>query len=501
MSTVEQDKELYLRFRKSPILFIKKMWGLVPQPLKPEFINVANRSPLVEYRKGWFQPFEKGKHIAWQQWIILLAVEKAIRGEATKRISVRSGRGIGKTTTMAWLVLWYLFCHKNAQIPCTAPTAPQLNDVLWKEMSLWLNKMPKKFADDYLWQASYIRMSPSPETWFARAKTARKENPEALAGAHGKYVMLLGDEASGIADTIFKIAEGSLTDKDFFFILISNPRRLSGYFYATHHKDKPNWQALAFNAEDSPIVDQQFVDRIIQKYGKDSDEYRVEVMGEFPNAEMMDEKGYVPLLAEKDINIGTDTGFVGKKTMGIDPAGSGKNKTAWGVRDVFKFKMIAREAISVPKSIAQKSLTLMEHFKVKDEDIYLDNFGSGANVAKEMAIADGSSINPVNVGDPAEDNDKFLNKRAECYWRIKDFFRGGGEVVGDTAKLKEQLLSIKYRKTLSGKIQIMSKKEMAREGIPSPDEADTFSLTFYEKDVEERKKFKQKKREDPFKNG
>jgi len=40
----------------------------------------------------------------------------------------------------------------------------------------------------------YIRMGASPEDWFASAKTARKENPEALAGVHGEYVVFDGGD-------------------------------------------------------------------------------------------------------------------------------------------------------------------------------------------------------------------------------------------------------------------------------------------------------------------
>src|SRR6266481_7271936 len=109
----DEDKKLYKAFQQSPILFIEKTWGLVPQRDNSKFV--------------------KGKHITWQQHDILLAVEAAIQGKALKRISIASGHGIGKTTALAWLILWYLFCFKDAQVPCTAPTSDQIHDVLWKE--------------------------------------------------------------------------------------------------------------------------------------------------------------------------------------------------------------------------------------------------------------------------------------------------------------------------------------------------------------------------------
>ena len=41
--------------------------------------------------------------------------------------------------------------------------------------------MPEPVRDMFDWQADYLRVKDSPETWFARARTGKKENTEALA--------------------------------------------------------------------------------------------------------------------------------------------------------------------------------------------------------------------------------------------------------------------------------------------------------------------------------
>jgi len=491
----EADIELTYQFRKSPTFFIERMWKLKPQPLKPEYKEIAEKSPLREYQAEWFESFIRGKHITWQQWTILLAVEKALRGEASKRISVKSGHGIGKDATLSWLILWYLFCFKDSQIPCTAPTSQQMYDILWKEISVWLNKMPREIKALYDWQINHIRMVESPETWFARAQTAKKETPEALAGVHGRYVFLISDEASGVHDLVYTTAEGALTGMDFFFMMISNPTRLIGFFYDSHHSDAHNWQNLTFNAEESPIVERQFIERIIDRYGRDSDEYRVQVQGEFPKKGLVDTKGYVPLLVEEDIKFAPDTPFIGSKRIGIDPAGTGQNKSEWVVRDSFKAKVVAEELTSTPKTGAQKTLTLLGFFKILGKDCWLDNFGEGSNWGQELALTPGivesrKKINAVSFSDDPDDK-RYLNKRAEMYWRTREWLRRGGEIVRDE-ELKRQLLSIRYREELSGRIKIMSKDEMRKEGISSPDKADSLALTFYKEEERiKRKPYKQ----------
>jgi hypothetical protein len=453
------DVEIYKKWQKSPRAFVCDMWKLEVERDNTKFV--------------------KGKHITWQQDDILQAVEDAINNKKFRRIAVKSGHGIGKSTTLAWLILWFLFCYLDAQIPCTAPTENQMYDVLWKELAKWLKLMPLEIQSLYEWSNTYIRIKERPETWFARAKTARKEAPEALAGVHGDFVMFVIDEASGVPEEIFNTAEGALTNKDILVLMISNPTRLIGYFYEAFHKDGKNWQQLSFNSNESPIVDREFVQRISEKHGENSDEYKIRVMGDFPSEEGIDEKGFVNLFTTDEIKFTQETNFV-RTRMGIDPSGEGQDETAWAVRDEFKGGIVGTERTSNPKSIAEKTLTLMEKYKSDAKDIFIDNFGVGANVSQEIALTPFQyKTNGINVGEKGKD-ELYLNIRAEAYYSIKSWFRKGGSLIDDTFghQLKEELLQVKFKRNLQGKIQIMSKDEMRKQGIPSPNKADAFMLTF-----------------------
>lgn len=493
------DVELIRAFRKSSIFFIEKMWGLKPQPYKPEFKeeieDIIDRCAWGEMKPKFFgdwienlgiwewYAFEKGKHTTWQQWVILLAIDAAINGRSKKRISVVSGHGTGKSAVLSWLMFWFLFCFKEAQVPCTAPTTEQMYDVLWKEASKWQQKLPDQIKSKFEITSDRIEVTESPKTWFARAKTARKENPEALAGIHGEHVMVMVDEGSGVPEEVYNTAEGALTNQNILVLIISNGTRVSGYFYDTHHSDSLNWQNIALDSEQSPIVDKQFVRRIVEKHGIDSDEYRFRVKGLFPKVEGIDDQGYLPLLLESDLRFTTDTQFSGMRAMGIDPAGEGKDESVWVVRDNFKAKIVGIEKVSNEKTIAQKTITLMTEHGVKKDRVNVDNFGVGANVSAETAGA-GEKVNGINVGDGAKESDRFENLRAELYWKLRTWLRSGGELVG-TKKDWEQLLSIKYRRNLSGKIAIMGKKEMRKHHLKSPDRADALALTFISELVKE----------------
>src|SRR3990167_240076 len=431
--------------------------------------------------------------LSWQQHDILLAVEKALRREDKSRIVIEAGHGIGKTATIAWLILWYLLCHKDAQVGCTSPTADQLYDVLWKELSKWLKLMRlKQVADLYEWSTTYIRIKQSPETWFARARTARKEAPEAFAGLHGKYVMLIGDEASGIPDEIYSTAEGSLTDKNILVILISNPTRLIGYFYeATHGKDAINWQRLQFSSLDSPIVDNEFNLRIEEKYGKESDEYRIKVLGLPPDEESVDDKGFLPVYTRDEIdNNQSDEDFdyvssFNSPILSVDPSGEGKDKTVWMLRSQFAIKKLGEERISTEKTIANRTYEYMCDYSVPLSNVYIDGFGIGGRVAQELAVvaeAHGSDRANVVLTSESPEDENYLNIRAETAFRLKQFIRQGGKF--ERNKCWEELLFIRYRRQeRSGRVQLMEKEMMRKLLGASPDNFDAACLLFVQVDT------------------
>lgn len=189
----KEDAEVMAGWKRSPGKFIEDVFGLGMPKLKAGY-QIGINTELEDIKADWFEPFVKGKQITWQQWVVVLAVERAVAG-GKRFISVSSGRGIGKSCIMAIILLWFLICHKDAQIPCTAPGAQQMYDVLWKEVAKWHDKLPENFKNLIEVGATYIRVKERPLSWFARAATARKEKPEALSGIHSDDVMLLVDEA------------------------------------------------------------------------------------------------------------------------------------------------------------------------------------------------------------------------------------------------------------------------------------------------------------------
>ncbi len=151
--------------------------------------------------------------------------------------------------------------------------------------------------------------------------------------------------------------------------------------------------------------------------------------------------------------------------------------------DQFKAKVVASESISQPKQIAQRTVSLMDFYEIEEDEVFVDMFGEGAKTVKELALA-GVDVDGVNTGEIAEDETRFKNIRAETNFRARNWCRQGGELVNH--KGWQEAFGIKYIRSLGryGKIQIMPKRKMLKEGIKSPDHIDGLALTFVEDDEE-----------------
>ena len=502
-SETMSDLEVMQKIQASPIYFVELMFGLTPQPLKKEYKLMFKMGMLLEHKEwqtfldsvdvSWFEPFEKGKHITWQQWLILLCLEKALQGKASRKLSIVSGRGIGKSSVLALIILWFLFSFPNCQIPCTAVTADQLSEAMWKELAIWLDKMPESYKEVFDLSADHLRRNEKPKTWFARARTASKDRPEALSGVHAEWVLAIVDEASAVHEKVFEMGQGILTSPNAFMVMISNGTMNTGYFFRSHNDNSGGYQTLSFDSSESPIVNKAYVQSIIDEYCINVNpehydtvtEYRVNVLGLFPTVGLMDDKGYIPLLGDKDIvEESGEYNFIGHRIMGVDCAGDGDDKSVWVLRDRVRATVIGEEQVSTPAGIGSGTVGYAENNEMEYgdyRDIVIDAFGVGHSVSQEIAIITKGKgrVWPVNVGDPCEleeDRDIYTNQRAEAFWKMRTWIKKGGILTTNSA-MRADLLNIRYRR-VGGRIQIESKLEMKKRGVKSPDHADALALTF-----------------------
>ncbi len=397
-------------------------------------------------------------------------------------VSVRSGHGPGKTTGLAWLIVWFVSLYPDSRVPCTAPTGHQLHDLLWPEVSKWHNKLHPLWKRDLIVTSDKIFVKDAPKTQYAVARTARPENPEALQGFHAKNLLFLLDEASGIPEPIFETAEGALSTPGARVVMTSNPTRTEGYFYRSHNEERRYWTTLHFSSLESPLVAEDYVEKMKARYGEDSNIYKVRVLGEFPEAS---EDVVIPL-PWVESSIGRDIEFpTSKRIAGLDVARFGDDATSF----------LVRQGGDIDYMDQWRNKDLMEtvgrvanaYKEGRFDAVHVDAIGLGGGVVdrlREMNIP----VFGVNVAETAAQQEKFNRLRDQLWWAARDYFESKQSRITPAPDNSQmliddligQLTSIRYGFTSNGKLRIESKDEMKKRGLESPNMADALCLTFAE---------------------
>jgi hypothetical protein len=424
--------------REDPALFVEEMLGAQPDP--------------------------------WQREV-MAAVAAQHRG-----ISIRSGHGVGKTSCLSWLALWWVATHYHAKVVVTAPTSAQLHDALLPETKSWLKQSPPGFRDLFNVKSDRIELIADPERNFISAKTSRAEQPDALQGVHADHVLLICDEASGVPEQVYESAGGSMSAHHATMVLAGNPIRSTGYFYDTFHKLAKTWKTFHISCENTPRVSPEYIEECRMRYGEESNTYRVRVLGEFPRG---DDDTVIPqeLVAEAVSRDIEPTKF-GPVVWGLDVARFGPDSSALCKR---KGNALT-ESIRLWRNMDTMQLTgavkaEYESAVEKPVEIFVDAIGLGAGVVDRLREL-GLPAYAINVSESPAMGRHYLNLRAELWYKARSWLEGRDVRLPRDDVLKAELTTVRYTFTSSGRVKIESKADLKRRGVASPDSADAFVLTF-----------------------
>lgn len=246
-------------------------------------------------------------------------------------VTVRSSHGVGKTAVAGALVDDF-FSQGPCRVVTTAPTWEQVRDLLWGEIRARVD------AALIPWQSK-----PTQARWKIRndwlAVGLSTNRPERFQGHHGKRVLFVVDEASGVDETIFDAGMGFLTGEHSYVLYLGNPTQTRGEFYHSHQPDSGfhaihinTFMCPAFTGEelDPALTDVQFPSQqweqmILRrvKGKKDHPEYRVRVLGEFANLvgrAYFDDSDLDALDVREPKRVGRLVG---------DPVRDGKHRITW----------------------------------------------------------------------------------------------------------------------------------------------------------------------------
>lgn len=360
--------------------------------------------------------------------------------------------------------------YPDAVVITTAPTFRQVEQLLWREIRA-------SVAGKAIYPASSVTNTKIDlgERWFALGLSADKS--EQFQGFHSAHLLVIVDEASGVPEEIYTAVDGLAPTR---ILLIGNPTQNTGRFADTFKR--PDVKKITISAFDTPnlqgkgsvipgLITEKDVKRFADYYGVDSDVYRVRVLGEFPQADVdtlisVDE---VAQAMQREVVVLPQW----EKKMGVDVARFGDDRTVIVVRQMEK--VVFKEHFSNQDTMQTVGhvMRVAKDQGVKAHNIHVDSIGVGGGVIDRLK-EQGWNVQAVNVAESPKDGEHFINLRAELYNNLKGWIK--------TASLPDdddfyEMANVKYKFNSSGKLQMESKDDMKKRGLPSPDVADALMLT------------------------
>ena len=411
-----------------------------------------------------------------------------------RRTLVTAGHGVGKTHLAGRLALWFLVTKFNSKVITTAPTGRQVKNLLWKELrtayagARWpigghLNQTDLAFSD----------------AWFALGLSTNDVTN--FQGYHAPWVMMVYDEATGVAPAIWEAAEGVAIGPDDRFLAIGNPTDPASRFKQAD--DSGTWNVIRLSCENHPnvienrqivpgAVSKQWIEERFEDYGRDRESplYRARVRGLWPED---DDDTIVPLRTIEASNLRhlqmLEDGDPKKEkpiALGVDVARFGVDETVFvtvrpnGFVEVETYR--GRDLMTtVGKIVSFAAAGVVS--------IAIDDSGVGGGVTdrlNELKRQPGMNpikrarIIPVNNAERCTQPERFANVRAETFWWLREAMLAGSLHLPVDRRMEADLSKPKRQYDSHGRIKVESKEDLKKPDRlgRSPDRGDAVVLAW-----------------------
>lgn len=187
-----------------------------------------------------------------------------------------------------------------------------------------------------------------------------------------------------------------------------------------------------------------------------------------------------PLISPADVMEAVNSEYrvrQGPLVIGCDPAEEGMDRTAIVFRQgrtVFRIEYHEKKRPMEVAGILARYWTEMT-----PDGMFVDKGGIGAGIVDRLREL-GVPVIAVNFGAGATDSEIYENKRAECWWRMKEWIEDHPNRLPNDAALISDLVAPQPAETSKNKRLLESKKDMRKRGIRSPDGGDALAVTFAE---------------------
>ncbi len=476
--------------------------SMTREELEYELNQMEGITEQFRYRRqpnAWVE--EKLNETLWSKQVEIM---ESVRDN--RRTAVPSCFDAGKSFIAARLAAWWIDSHPpgKAGVVSTASRFAQVRAILWRELrrAHAKGKLIGR-VNQTEWHVPVMYDGKAEEELVAYGRKPDDEDETGFHGFHGRWMLGLIDEASGVSRTLCNSIENLIANEDSRLCAIGNPEDPTSEF-----KDMcspgSGWNVIQIKAWDTPnftgedtiseevkkeLISKIWVEEKKRKWGERSFMYISNVEAEFPENTT---DGLIPISWVRAAQARSlEPGLNPIKKLGVD-VGGGSDKSTIGFRNGPIFRIVHKD--QNPDTMQTCGEVVSHQRDLQTTDANIDSIGIGKGVADRGNELSDSGDAPgqyhgVNVAQRANDPERFLNLRSEAAWGLRERFEEGNiDIDPEDEDLAAQLIEIRWKKTSSGKIQLESKEDYIKrlrskgstESAHSPDEFDCCMLAYAE---------------------
>ena len=401
-----------------------------------------------------------------------------------RRVSVRSGHGVGKTFVSALAAIWWLYARRGLVVT-TAPTKEHVEDVLWREVAERFRQTPVKFPGEQTLTEHKVD-----NTWYAVGITAK--NAGAFQGRHHPRLLVIVDEAAEVSEDIHLAISTLATGAENTILMIGNPTLNVGTF-ADSFKAPDIWHPIRLSCLDHPNVvsGQELIPGAVTRewlaerrrvWGEHHPFWGPRVLGEFPHISV---KGVIPLSwldrarndeAHQKALQEAELARV-PRVAGLDVARYGDNACVLTIRRGDAVERIDTWAHVNLMETAGRAIRAIRDDEIKT--LVVDAAGLGAGVVDRLLELH-QPVLAYNGGHRAFTPSTFGNRRSELWWHLRRRFEEQRLWFPRNVPpfLLRDLLAPEYAIASTGRLRVETKEQLLERGFPSPDFADSLVMCF-----------------------
>lgn len=418
-----------------------------------------------------------------------------------KRTAVAAAVGVGKSNLAAAIAGWWVSTRPadDCFVMTTSASADQVHGILWEEIRAMhaRHRWPGEVQQTNRWLIGKRLVGQGRRPPDYAATGDGDSMPSTGKGFHRTYVLVILDEAGGLPDWLWDMAEDITTGVHCRILAIGNPDDGNSKF-ARVMGGSGKWERFWLSLFDSPaftgeVVPGWLLDKLtpvqwqedrLADWKADDPRYISKVLGRFPpshprqvvvasDVQMCMARQVLHPSQLLPVKLGVDVGDGGDETVCRELRGVRFGRE-WGYKGA--------------DPVLRQRLVLRAILESEATEVNVDHTGVGSGLVGALREArwkgeHDAAVHSVKVAENAVHEKDYANKRAEIWWTAGrlDMHEARWDLseMANADLTITQLQSPRWFLDRKDRIQIEPKKDIiARAGV-SPDHADAFLLAAY----------------------